>query len=157
MSQNYLDMSRIDRLRSQAINDRYADAYNSAQQTIFRFLNRKFTLNPNGEWVKRFGVEFKHNTGRAIIYVYQHESRTGRSFSFISNWCNQHLTVNLIETWGQSTDTSYKDSCGRTVVHTRVWDKPIYIDNLLAIKLAQVKYVSLLVKYNAEFHLQLQE
>ena len=100
-----------------------------------------------------FGVEFKFNTGRAIGYFYDHPYALVGSRRPLISALEQFFKPNIFDEWPKP-DKSACVTNYRDVVLSRIskWDREINIEGVQIECLMVIKYVSLVVPYNYEFH-----
>ena len=111
-------------------------------------------MRPASKRIKQFGIPFKHNTGRAICYLY--------SVDYISDDLVQQI-VHALESWHITTFDSWN-----LVKHVELrnmndtifqrfyeWDQSLDLGPINCDKIIKFHYLSLVVRMNYEFHIRL--
>ena len=110
----------------------------------------------NDDRSRGFGTEFKFNTGRAVAYFYdQPVYPTGQRYHLIP-YLERYFTPNVFDTWPKA-DQGACVANHRDIILTKIkkWNREFQIGSITIERLVLVKYVSLVVPYNYEFHFRI--
>ena len=107
----------------------------------------------NEDRVRGFGIEFKFNTGRAIAYIYDQPVYPPGPRHRLATVFEDYFRPNIFDDWPKYN----KGACvanHRDVILTKIkkWDRDFELGGLQFECLILVKYISLVVPYNYEFH-----
>ena len=115
-------------------------------------IDRLTLVRPFGDYSRRFGVYFKHNTGRAVAFFHQCSSSTVTDFQSTEKWLNESFTTSHLDTFPEGVKTQFVNDQNLVVSILTEWNFTIKIEQFTVIKILRVRYRSTVVFMNTEFY-----
>ena len=102
----------------------------------------------------KFGVPFKHNTGRAVCYFYSYQyltdSQMSETIPFLEAW---HVCD--MEKWNRTKYVEITNLNNVVFQKYSEWDVTQTLGSVRCDRVVKFQYVSLTVRFNYEFHIRL--
>ena len=123
------------------------------ENTKSKIIDQLTFIKPYGNYNRRFGVYFKHNTGRAVAYMHELNSEAVTDFQYLEKWLNESLTPSFLESLNSNVkETQFFNNNGLCTSKLTEWDVPMQIGDINVHKMIRVRHRSTVVFMNTEFY-----
>ena len=111
-------------------------------------------MNPDSNRIRQFGIPFKHNTGRAVCYLYTNrdipDDNLSDLVSVLESW-----HIRTFDSWNQIKKVDLFNLNNTVYQRFFEWDHTMDIGPFKCDKVIKLQYISLVVRFNYEFHIRL--
>lgn len=124
------------------------------------YVNVEMERSPNGRFCRRFQIDFRQSVQRVLAFLYSHEdfpSERVPDYEDTKRWYETDLTTTKVESWGNPDKIkNYYNCVGVKTATVSTWNTKFELEQITICKVVRIHFRSLLVPYNSEFHLMIE-